>query len=871
MDATVEKSTLAFVMSDKDMLQAVQEVPETSDDAVQAKAARSITPTEDMEVSVELEKGASAAEEEELQVTEVVVEEKGMDAESADLPDKSPAVQVETEELSRTAEAEETTDEITCNDNGLNEEKPLVQCEASPDSEESAVKCPDTAKMIPDVAKQVKMRSSTWRSFTATLKKRSIKWLNRNRYHMMYKRSVHARKMPKGSQVGYGNLTGGQKEIVDAESKFNKVQDDEDEEESNSNIENHAKRPRIDDDVEIVAVKSEDEDSSVCDRTNGKEDDNDEQKIAQDEVPSTDSPSIIDGEQCADHAEKLDPKKNQREKSPAMNYSVDDSITPTKKLCLELEMNFATHDKILTDYIESTPNESANDIQRHVEQLIVEIQTLNDMIRAKEMEWNNMIHLKKVKEEIVARLTRKRHVLEFANTTLAPDDVHRLSAEAKDLSEASITKITQALLLNRANLGANELQRSNSNSSESRNAQHALSAAFGANAAGESSRNRSSDCGLSASQASAFPSDLFNGHNTRLTQQMGRQGAIKDVKSIIADYRQRHPEIVPRRGRRMKSMLSENSCPKESGNSRPSSADSSHSNAANSNFAPSTGQQNTSQSGTTIGNLSFKDVLVQFAKLSQSDRQMISTTAEASSAANAVTNSLGGKAPPPYPEVTLYPVNSQSSAEQIVLSNTNNTHSNSLLHGILTKSTTRPNAPGFTSFSPTLARLLTAPERITTTQSAGGGQFQQQINPALNLSKSHSEITITPVVSQTNLQQSLMQQQQQQRFDNCNNSSAVQIRMKQENIFNIDDEADDSADRLVIDEGGDRNLMESGSAKDQQISMVGQEFHENEVPECQGCKKREAQFVCAGCGNQWYCSRECQVSAWDEHSEVCTG
>jgi len=41
--------------------------------------------------------------------------------------------------------------------------------------------------------------------------------------------------------------------------------------------------------------------------------------------------------------------------------------------------------------------------------------------------------------------------------------------------------------------------------------------------------------------------------------------------------------------------------------------------------------------------------------------------------------------------------------------------------------------------------------------------------------------------------------------------------------------------------------------------LYGQEFHENEVPECQGCKKREAQFVCAGCGNQWYCSRECQV------------
>jgi hypothetical protein len=30
-------------------------------------------------------------------------------------------------------------------------------------------------------------------------------------------------------------------------------------------------------------------------------------------------------------------------------------------------------------------------------------------------------------------------------------------------------------------------------------------------------------------------------------------------------------------------------------------------------------------------------------------------------------------------------------------------------------------------------------------------------------------------------------------------------------------------------------------------------------PTCHGCKQRMAQFVCAGCNSQWYCSRECQV------------
>lgn len=66
-----------------------------------------------------------------------------------------------------------------------------------------------------------------------------------------------------------------------------------------------------------------------------------------------------------------------------------------------------------------------------------------------------------------------------------------------------------------------------------------------------------------------------------------------------------------------------------------------------------------------------------------------------------------------------------------------------------------------------------------------------------------------------------------------------------------EEEAEDSADRLVIDESNEpvdaRNRSDNNSD-------VG-----DEVPQCQGCNQRPAQFVCAGCGNQWYCSRDCQV------------
>lgn len=57
----------------------------------------------------------------------------------------------------------------------------------------------------------------------------------------------------------------------------------------------------------------------------------------------------------------------------------------------------------------------------------------------------------------------------------------------------------------------------------------------------------------------------------------------------------------------------------------------------------------------------------------------------------------------------------------------------------------------------------------------------------------------------------------------------------------VDDE--DASDRLVIDEGQDTMNANSPSS----------------APQCQGCMQKPAQFVCAGCGNQWYCSKDCQV------------
>lgn len=362
--------------------------------------------------------------------------------------------------------------------------------------------------------------------------------------------------------------------------------------------------------------------------------------------------------------------------------------------------------------------------------------------------------------------------------------------------------------------------------------------------------------GLSAQTAA-----LLNGHHhpsasNHLSQsnqlQVGRQGVIKDVKSIIADYRQKHPEQVPRRGRRLKNI------------------------------------PGSSYDGITITNKSGSSRMPELGFLLGEQQQQQSQQ-------NSVASNLSKNS---YPEVTLHPVMNSSSASgsnadvnhsagnnsgggaanqsQNNSSNANST--NSLLHGILTKSSSRPNATGFTSFSPTLARLLTAPERMNSQAATvtSGALANLQANTGLNLSKPNSEITITPVVA-SNLQQSLLAHQQQ-----LQEQQKQLQRLREQHFMSMDDEADDSVDRLVIDEGDDHhhhstaNNSRSDGHRESGVVLAtrggnGPEFHENDVPECQGCKKREAQFVCAGCGNQWYCSRECQVNAWDDHSEVCTG
>ncbi|CAG9768219.1 unnamed protein product [Ceutorhynchus assimilis] len=472
-------------------------------------------------------------------------------------------------------------------------------------------------------------------------------------------------------------------------------------------------------------------------------------------------------EENSSHSSSSEPPSNKRK--------LDYDSPPMKRLKTDIEDNFMAREKIIGDYFEVAACNNLEQIQSFSDQVLSEIKTLNELAKEKEQEWNQLLHMKKLKEELLLRLQRKRQVLIFNDS-----DLNDIQPETN--GQQSLQKCNQ-----KANM-LRELRAANL----------------------EKLKRRTSL--------------LNNAYN--------KQKPVVDVQSIIADYRQSHPESVPRRGRRIRHSQSEGktSIFGFSGGSLigPKSGldhcDMPSQNGTQDDSRVSSNQNSHNRPSGEIK--TYKDILLQCARLSQAEKTELQMQLNAS------------KLPPPYPEVTVHPVTSTSSVAP----------TNSLLHGILTKTPNRQKTNGKTkvnggksSFSPTLARLLTAPDRSATSTPTNmmSGSLLNASNIALSAifpgSKVRNEITITPVGSEfeTPIKRELME-----------------------------DESEDPVDRLVIDE----TLDSSNLRKEDNKSEDGED-----VPQCQGCNQRAAQFVCAGCGNQWYCSRDCQVTAWDDHSEVCSG
>lgn len=231
---------------------------------------------------------------------------------------------------------------------------------------------------------------------------------------------------------------------------------------------------------------------------------------------------------------------------------------------------FPAHDTMINEFIQTTTKHNLDEIQRHTEQLLSEIQTLRELAQKKEHEWNNILHLKKVKEEILLRLLRRKQVLAFEKSTEVQNgpsckDPFDYLNQAKNLAIDKSDEIS-GLVLKQPTPPATvnntppiiQPPVMAAPITTHYNPMSGLPPPYDKAAHMQSmSKPVFPQSLMMPGPTMPFPRDM-NGQLTNFGLPMGRQGPTKDVKSIIADYRQRNPDVTPRRGRRMKSIINPN-------------------------------------------------------------------------------------------------------------------------------------------------------------------------------------------------------------------------------------------------------------------------------------------------------------------------
>lgn len=142
----------------------------------------------------------------------------------------------------------------------------------------------------------------------------------------------------------------------------------------------------------------------------------------------------------------------------------------------------------------STLSNDPDNMQHNMDQLASEIEELNEAARVKELEWNNILYLKKMKEDMLLRLNRKKTVMEIMTTKIidGPENLYSMnnnnSSKCDDVNSVEISDNfadkndvmdvrkqlinsivpTTTFILSRCNMNSLDIakERSNMNSSE---------------------------------------------------------------------------------------------------------------------------------------------------------------------------------------------------------------------------------------------------------------------------------------------------------------------------------------------------------------------------------------------------------------------
>lgn len=142
------------------------------------------------------------------------------------------------------------------------------------------------------------------------------------------------------------------------------------------------------------------------------------------------------------------------------------------------------------------------------------------------MEWNEILSLKKLKEEAYDRLQRKRQVINFIDSNGPQQQLDALGSSTIDWDMSRGEKRDFSLVKNDTRNRSRDSSPFVKKDKISRQATPPKQL-------------------MEAAKKQMMMSDAQNFDNRPIGE--GRQGPIVDVRSIIADYRLKHPESVPRR------------------------------------------------------------------------------------------------------------------------------------------------------------------------------------------------------------------------------------------------------------------------------------------------------------------------------------
>lgn len=136
---------------------------------------------------------------------------------------------------------------------------------------------------------------------------------------------------------------------------------------------------------------------------------------------------------------------------------------------------FPKFNKIAANHVDTIASTSLSAVEDMIKTLSNEIDTLNEILQSKEMEWNRLLHLKMIKEEIHSRLSKKWHIIQLKNSFSKKQDQNILLelkelefylSEKEPISGVNHSSLTiQKLIENRANMNADDLKLEKNNTS----------------------------------------------------------------------------------------------------------------------------------------------------------------------------------------------------------------------------------------------------------------------------------------------------------------------------------------------------------------------------------------------------------------------